>query len=454
VTFINSENAHLPEVYGHMEYLLKKYSSFAIKISGYKGIYDAIEHRIKLRNPQTFVWLYHKFNKNERRKHFDFDILNTKWDVLHNDFAPETYQELFDDHLRNCTNQSKEKLLERIDKFKSLTGVSYISLFDLEHDYHKEWVFKILVDVGIINLIAMFKEYVSMESVSKDANNRAKNARSFIFTYIRNYIGEIRTRQAFDFFKQFFMEYNYEDMKLFFVEEAKPVMNGKDFFLDGLYKGYTRYYNERSKEFDISRSFLTEEEHREVFDWIDDYIYQCKAEKYIEFALCTLLNDFTYALLPQNELRRIYDILIATGNPMVKENLDNLKKRFLTEAENEAEKNAKIQEEEKKKQDEIQRRINALNDKMKTSFDGSFKSILKFMDGNRYEVDSVDIVCKIAIEYLSIALTKNNNRVGSNDFGYFLQFCGNLLRKGLLLFEDAKKYISLIEEAEEIVENS
>jgi len=450
VTFINSGDTHPSDAYNHLDYLLNKYSSFAIKISGYKGIYEAVKNRIKLQNPQTFIWLY---NNLKEKKVFNFDILDDKWDVLCNELNTNEYQRLFDDQLIHNAEQTSEQLKERIDKFDELTGLSYIESFGLEHEYIRDSVFKLLVDKDIVNLTAMFRAYVSLETVSAKSKDNAKTS---VFAYVRYYIKGIHTRQAFDFFKSFFEQYNFKDMYRFFTEKVgyRGHSNSDHFFLNELYHGPERYYNAKSKEFDIKRSFLTDDEQKEMFCWIDDYMFRYKPENYVEFAVCMLCDPFITTLFPHNELRQIYHMVSGTDNSHFRQNRHDLKKMFLTEVELQAEQEAEKAKKEKAQQDEVNRRIQELRDKLKSSFDGSFMSIMKYLNIYQHSHDSEDYALMIAFDYLPIVLAEKNNHVSISEFGHFLQFCGKLTKQGLLSIEDTKKYVLAVEEVEELVENN
>lgn len=452
VAFIKSENTHPPEVFEHLEYLLKKYSSFAIKIMGYKGIYEAIENRISIKNPQTFVWLYNKFKNKDV---FIFDIMDEKWDSLSKDLTEDEYRDLFSRQLINNCEQTGEQLNERIRKYDELTGQSYVRVFELEYCWSRDSIFKLLVDKSVINLNEMFSAHIINESKPLEGD---KTDKSSLFFYFHNYLKGIRTRQAFDFIKSFFIKYSLGDMKNYFSDNMGHRYDMDSFFLNELYheplsRNHHNYYEDKKNDFYIKRDFLSDDEHREIFSWIDDYMFQYKAENYFEYSVCVLLSDFISTLFPHNELRRIFDMVAGIDDSHFIKHSSSLKKMFLTADEQQAEEDAKKALKEKTEQDEAIRRTKELKEKMDEIYDGSFKSILAFLDSYRYSLGNENIFLELALEHLPVALKKANNRLCVVEFVVFLQLCERLVKKGKLSFGEAKKYISSVEEAEKIVEN-
>jgi len=446
-TFINSENTHSAEVYEHLEWLLKKYDDFAIKINGNKGIYQAIENDIAIKNPQTFLWLYKLI---QPKNLFRFDILDEKWDILSRELNAGAYQNLFKQQLVENPDHTQAQIMERIQKYNALTGTSYLVQFDTKYDYHMENVFALMVEKNIINLKAAFTACPGIGTVKDDDKDKARPP---MLHYIRRYIMGIRSRESFDFFKDFFRDHDFNDMHRLFTGAPGSwnYRNNDSFFVDELYKGPVRYYGDSKQNFDIKRSFLSDEEHRELFEWLDDYMLKYKADKYAEFASLMLLDPFIVTLYPKEELRKIYDMVRGMDIAIMKHYSNELNRRYLSEAEFQAEQEAEEARKQEQRQKEHEQKIQKMRDELAAGYDGSFESLLKYLDAHRYS--GYDDATSIAAEYLEIALAEKRYVLSRDELGRFLQLCVKLLQKGYFEPNAIKKYISTIEEEPKNVEN-
>lgn len=454
--YINSENTHSPDAYEHLEWVLKKYNNFNFKISGYQGIYQAIKDDIKIDNPQTFLWLFKTIQPKEV---FRFDILDEKWDILSCELETDVYCKLFDKQLEVNSELTGPQIAERIEKYNALTGLSYLTEFEKKYKYDRERVFDLLVNKGIINMKTLFSSCPDIDAIE---NNRVDEFRPSILIYIRSYVRGIHSREAFDFFKYFFGKYNFDDMHRLFSESNGWGGNrNKDyFFIDQFYKGPPVHYGDDKKtRFEFKRSFLSDDEHRELFGWIDDYMFQYKADKYVEFAVLMLIDSFVKTLFPLAELRQIYDVL--RDNVVQDKKIEiferysqELKSTFLSEAELQAERDAEKELAKEHKRQAREQEIKTLRDELAALYDGTFKSLLKYLDRHKFSFTKKDDAMFIASEYLDTALSKKNYVLDKTEFAQFLIFSGKLLKQGNISFDTVKRYASLVKEGAAHDENN
>lgn len=449
--YINSENTHSSDAYEHLEWLLKKYGSFNIKINGYKGIYQAIEKDIKIANPRTFLWLFKIIGPKDV---FRFDILNERWDILSCELEAGVYRKLFDEQLVTNSELTGAQITEHIQKYDALTGLPYLAQFEHEFLYEREYVFSLLVNKGVINLETSF---VSSPGIEFLVDNSVDEARPPMLIYIRQYIKGIHSREAFDFFKYFFSRHNFEDMHRLFIKGADHwgYRNKDSFFVDEFYKGPARYYGDNSnRRFEIKRSFLSDDEHRELFGWLDDYMFQYKADTYIEFAVLLLADSFVTTLFPHNELRQIYDAVRDKDISIVKQYSDTLKNTFLSEAELKAELNAEEKRKKEMKRLEREQQLQRLRDELAAVYDGTFKSLLKYLDKHKYSFNNQEDAMLLAAKYLDNTLSEKDHVLGKKELGRFLIFSGKLLKEGCANFDTIKNHVLLIEEGSAHDENN
>lgn len=381
---------------------------------------------------------------------FRFDILDEKWDVLSRELGTEEYRALFDTQLIDHSDDTPEQIKERLQKYDTLTGSPYLAAFEHEYGYDREDEFALMVSKGIIDLSAAFFSSPGRDALKEDDD---ENEKPPILRYIRRYVRGMHSGEAFEFMREFFRENDFAEMHRLFDDNSWG--RGKShFFVDALYEGSRTYHGDNKQRFNIKRSFLWDDEHRELFGWLDDYMYHYKAESYAEFSILMLLDPFIPTLFPKDELRRIYDMVSGMDIKVLKENERELKQKYLTETELQAEKDAETARQNEQKRLAREQETQSLRDELKSLYDGSFKSLLKYLENHKYSFRDRDKVARIASEYLGKPLTDNNNKLGAKEIGRCLQFGGKLLKDGVITFEELKKHISIIEEVADYAENN
>ncbi len=455
-TFINSEHTHHTEAYDHLAQCLIFHSEFYIKIGGHKGIFSAIKNTIKIVNPQTFIRMF-KLVSEAKRGIFQFDILDGKWDVLSREFDADTYCQLFEDQLMDRGGSlDSTKLADWIQKYDELTGLSYLSEFEREYDgYRKECIFSLFVNTGIIDLKTAFNRCQSLDSITSDDSD---SKRPPILLYLRDYCKGATTRLAFDFICYLFQSQDINDIYRWIADGSNSYRRGDAswFFVSPFYDGSTSrsYSREKEPRFSVHRSFLSMDEHKQLFGWLDDYMFQNKADHYIEFSVHMLLDPFVTTLFSQTELRCIFDMVCGLNCPVVKENINQLKQKYLSEAEMQAERDAENAQAILREQAAVERCWQALRDELTEKFDSTFQSLLAFLGKHKYSFQDADKAIIVAAEYLKPLLESKNYRMSAAETTGFFRFGGLLLKGGAVSFGDLKDYVSKMEEDPENAEDS
>jgi hypothetical protein len=226
------------------------------------------------------------------------------------------------------------------------------------------------------------------------------------------------------------------------------------FFYESFYKGYRSYNRKDEASFDIKREFLTDDEHRELFGWLDDYMLQFKPDKYIEFAVLMLTDPFMETLFPKEELRRIYDMIRNMDIDAVKQNTNELKRKFLSEAELQAEKDAEEIREQEQKKKYREQQIQSLKNELNDTYNGTFESILKYLDAHKHSWKNEDDAMTIAAQYLDTVFEEKDYILNKEEISQFLIISGKLMKKGYLDFDTFENHILAIREDKEYVKNN
>lgn len=402
---INSERTYPKAVYNYIKNIIDYYRTFDIKCYGYQRIKDALKNNVNIKNPRTFIELYEIMNKQT----FSFDILDDKWDIVANEFELIHYRELFDNYLL-FSDLDKEEITKAIEKYNKLTNSSYIYSFKQNH-YYRESIYSKLVEKDIIDLKEHYLEYIN----SKDNNIDIK--------HLKEYVKKIRNRKAFIFLKYFLQEHTIKETdKLGFDFRWMYSLNGHYYYHDKI---------------DIKRNFLSTEENKELFYWLNEYVFKSNPESYIEFVVYVLKDEYLTSIFSKEELRNIYLTIIK-----IKEELFNdrfLKEKYLTTQELEEEKR---KEEEKKRQQEklkLQKKENEITQQFIKIKQYTFEKIFEFYDSCTWDNEGQQIKSKLIKNYLNSNIKKH--RVTKSELIYFNKVCHMLLNNAAIDIELYKEYI-------------
>ena len=225
-TLINSEETHNENIYELIRKILKKYDVYQIKCCGYSGIKKALEYKIDIVNPITFVELYYDLDENL----YSFNILNKKWDLVANKMNSSKYQKLFDKFLL-VNSYNKKEIEECINRYNILTNKNYIDSF-LVFDVNRIPSFNLLVYKGVILLKDIYERNMK---VNPEKGNE----------YLKDYIKEINNKKSFDFLKYILRLHKYNMKEI----------NNIGFSFETLIRGYRYYYEGDSIYLNIKEVF-------------------------------------------------------------------------------------------------------------------------------------------------------------------------------------------------------
>ena len=342
-------------------WLASRYTNFEVKYEGNAGLWMAVCDGLKVLCPETMAWLCNKdYSFNYR-----FDPLDSRWDLLAKNLPDIKYDKLFREQLEAEPNASAEWYRAMLSKYAGLTGRDYLAFFD---EYRREYTrsFPILVRAGIIDLWDFFE---------KHRDDEATRSRYNSLEYVWSYASGVQNRKAFDFWKRFFENHTARDIPGLFPEKQ---------FHDSFYERINNYWSS-AKRLKYKRDFLSREENRLLYEWIEASAFVMAPDDFPNRAAEFLESSDTAELFEVDELRPIFEALIA-DNPQ-SSILCGLKRRFMSEEELEAEKKA---QQEKQRQLELARadaeRRQTVS-KMDEKFDGTIRSIADFLDSVKWRRD-------------------------------------------------------------------
>jgi len=313
------ESALPPDVYNQLSMILRRYSQFRIKYNGCEYLLDALKDGPHIRNVNTFLW----FMCHTEAAHpvfGDFDILESKWDALASAMDQKKYLELFEHSLTDDLDASG--IQSRIARYDALTGRSYLAAYREGGDVSR---FDLLVNKGVLDLWQSFQDSLDEAGFP---------ARPCMIDHIKQYLNGLSTIQAYQFYEHYFETYPVLSLEKYFNYRHRD-------FINALTDSRTYYNSSRYVlTLAIQRTFLDDGQKRQLLKWLEEYIFAFAPDKYLPFAAAILEDKAVAGLFPMEEQCALFAAIIRQPG-LVQGFADELKRRYLSEAELQAERDAK-----------------------------------------------------------------------------------------------------------------
>lgn len=306
------------EVYDLLSNLYQKYAKFRTRCYGCEKLAEVLKTAPHISNTETFLW-FAKLAGIHHPALNGFDILDTKWDTLASTMDANTYQTLFE--LGISDDLSTEDIQRRIDRYNALTKTSYLDVYQSRHGGSH---FNLLVKKGIIGLWQEFQSSLDREETI---------IRLDFVERIRDYVYELSTIQAYQFYEKFMSAYGVQNLNRFLPKRYYD-------FYSSLVDD--KKYYDRS-EYDltlkIDRDFLDDDGRCQLLLWLEEYVFLYSPEKYLPFVTAILRNETVAALFSAENQRTMFELVIDQPN-LDRSIISSLKRRYQTEDEKLAEQNA------------------------------------------------------------------------------------------------------------------
>lgn len=442
-TFLPGSVEYPQQAYELCSYILKTYQLLPVCIDGHNKIQECLFDILEVKNIQSFLVLY-PFHEYGRKDWHYIDLLDSKWDHLAQALTREEFDFCVCETLIG-KDYTKEELAKYLEKYKVLLGEDYKQVFWEKAEYSLQKVFKILSEKGMIDIIRITEVFIQSYKGNPDMFLKRKedpvfNKWNCMMSYINLATEKIENENAFLFLKLVITESGMQEISSFLnpwniLEHAFSL---------------TRYDIQR-ESCEIFRPFLSREEHRELFDWIEKHIFPEKTEEYPNFLIAILLQESTGIWMERKEAEE----LVKAVFPYAKDNAqkERLLEKYMTEEE---------KEQNKKKKEwlkEQQRRLNEWNyiKEIKEKFNQmlresigtaeEFKRLFDFYQNKRYSYAYEELYDKIAVSYTKdLMKRKKVIYVYREDLKYFLKLFWKLYLEENLEFSQLKDVFGRMEE--------
>lgn len=425
-TVLSQEDPLPAAVYSQLSELYVKYANFEVKYLETHRLADALGSDVRIKNAETMAW----FIRHESPFHpatRSFDVLDAKWDTLPTSLASDQYLRLFENDL--SSEMSGAELKDRIGRYDALTQRSYLDSYRKCRDGR---YFPLLVNKNLIDLWTEFQAGIAgKDAVSLD-----------MLYYVGHYVKDIKTPQAFRFMQKFMLQYGYAGLKRFFGDYCSGFKDGFDGQL-----WHLDTYSGGKVSLALERDFLENDPAGRLLllHWADEYFFTVQPAHYLSFIYAVLDNNYAAGLLPQEDLRKLFDLLLTQGKLSVHE-ADRLKHRYFTPEEMQADQEARDAEELAAKRQAHDEELASIRDKYHRMTDSTFRSVWNFVNEYHYYKPRQAIADQIARDGIDSQLKQADGVLAKTDAVYLLYLCGKLLEHDAIGWAEAQAHISKIKE--------
>lgn len=385
-------------LYAYVGWLFGRYEKFAVQYNGYPNLWEAVKKELIPSAPQTMIWMLKNIKKEFP---YRFDAFAPQYDILAKEVPHDDYWELFTDQmLCSC---GKTPIAQWLARYRELTGVDYCDGFQ---EWHRssDRAFAMLVERKEIRLWQFFEQH--------QGDGPSAQPMKLLLGYAMN----ISSWQGFRFVRRLLQKYTPVQLQKFF---------GERFFFHELFVRGNRY-SSRDYELFIKRSFLTEEQQRQLFEWTDSSFFQMEPERYQEFIWCALQNSDVQRLYDRRLLASVLRSLLSSGK-YAGRRADHLKEKFYSKEELEADQKADAEKAEREERLRREQEHQKKCERLEQIYNGTMSSLKEFTKSFYYDRD-VKEALDMVYEKLREQPAGCAAAFEADELEHFFKLCGDLAR--------------------------
>lgn len=398
-TLLNHSEEQPKEIYAYIGWLFRFYGSFEIKYEGYSDLWAAVQPGLAPTAPRTILWMNLEIQK---RFPYRVDVFDPQYDILAKELDKEPYMELFTEQMLH--SQAAIPLRRWLARYRDLTGAEYAEYFD-SYQWNGLRSFALLVERKEIDLWQFFEQHKG------DGND------SYPLKLLKEYALKISSWRCYRFAQKLFSQYTLSQLRKIF---------GDGFCFHKSFVQEEGYYSRSAFRMSMTRPFLTAEQYRQLFDWIDASFFQMEPKEYDSFVLCALKNPEVQHIYEKPLLASVLRLLLARDACNSGE-ARQLKEQLYSKDEIEADRKAAAEKEEQEKECRRQRESMERQEKLEQHYDGSAKSLALFLRGYRYG-ESRDMALDMVYEKLLEWPKGCGQTLAAEEMQQFFELCGDLVK--------------------------
>lgn len=413
---LNSE--HLDNIYlmTLCKEFIARYMRYKICLEGKKGILESLSQKVIIKNQAVYQYLYQ--NRDEMRipeEWFYVDFGNENWCSITSWMDSDEFECIFG---RSLIYRPKPDIGQWLQNFQKSTDKSYMDLFWTKNTYEVSQTFRLFIMENKCDIVTLFQQYV----VDKKAlpENEMEDKWRMMKANIVDAMRKLDHHEVYRFWEAFDQEYG--------ICELSSFMGRDRIILDDVVVETSRYYQGGYiQQLDFKEQFLSIDEQRKLFQWVEQTLYRERPEQYENFLYTFLENGSAKRLFPE-QCKELFLEMKDTMND--KSRKQRLCKQYYTDEEWEAYQNEERRQNEEKKQKEKQETLSRCKEDIKQALSTASDHyeacdiLSKRLSGLRWRTDEF-LVClnifKDQMKTCSKIRKKAANRVAESiidEFGY------------------------------------
>lgn len=278
-SLLNAE--HLDDLYlmTLCKELIKRYMKYKICLEGKKGILESLSQEVAIKNYDVYQYLYQ--NKDEMcipTEWFYVDFGDEGWCGITAWMSPDEFECIFGS---SFYYRKKPDIEQWLQNFRKSTGKSYMDLFWSKDTYEVRQTFRLLITENKCDIVALFKQYVEDKKVLPD--DKMEDKWKMMKENIINTMSKLNHHEVYRFWEAFDQEYG--------ICELSSFMGKDEIILDSVVERTSHYFQGGYiQRLDFKEQFLSIDEQRKLFQWVEQTFYRERPEQYEGF-LCSFLED-------------------------------------------------------------------------------------------------------------------------------------------------------------------
>lgn len=320
--------------------LILRYMKYKICIEGKKGILESLLHEVSIKNHEIYKYLYQgRKEMSIPDEWFYVDFGDENWCDIATWMNPDEFECIFERSICGHRNPDIDRWMLNYQKS---AGISYMDLVWTKNTYEVKKTFKLLIREKKCDIVELFQQYVKDERVL--SNDEMNEKWKIMKANIMDTMKALDHHEIFRFWEAFDKEYGICELGNFMGKD-KIVLDDVIIESSGYYRSH---YIQR---LDFKEEFLSLDEQRKLFVWVEQTLYRERPSQYEDFLYSFLTDDSAKRLFPEQSKELFFVIRDTMDDGPQKQQLC---RQYYTDEEWEAYQNEVKRRDEEKKQKQKQ----------------------------------------------------------------------------------------------------
>lgn len=346
----NSEHLEEMHLMALCKALIIRYMKYEICLEGKKGILESLSRKVFIKNHDIYKYLYQgREEMHIPEEWFYVNFGDENWCDIAAWMNQDEFECIFARSLYFHLNPDIELWLLN---FQKSTGRNYMDMVWTKDTYKVKQIFKLLITEKKCDIVELFQQYVEDERTLLE--DEISEKWMIMKANITDTMDRLDHYEVFRFWEAFDKEYGICGLGGF--------MGKNRIILSDVIKETSYYYGrEHIQRLDFKENFLSLDEQRKLFQWVEQMLYREYPNQYEEFLYSFLTDDLAKRLFPEQSKELFLVIRDTMDDGSQKQRLC---RQYYTDEEWEVYRNEERRRDEEKKRKEKQESLRRCREEM------------------------------------------------------------------------------------------